>query len=781
MAAGRQRYSLIMVVRDIQASWTQFVAVFCMACMSVAAYTGLEGAWNGLKVNLDQFQVQAQMADLWVSVTGVGDQQLAQITALSSVTDVEVRHEVTARLTTPGSGQVWVTLTVMDDPGNWAVSVPQVITGPGLTGTGSGVWLGDRLASTSGLALGDGVDLSSSQPSGSAEVSVPLIGTVMSPDQVYNVRPSDLTMPDPSLFGYGYITAESAQALFGAQPATSTTILVRTDHTVPISTLDQQLRAVLGNSRIVIYDRDTNPTVATAFTRVSTIQNLSVLFSSLFILVAVLAMYTSTRRLVDAQAKHIGTLRALGFGRGELIRHFSRFGLVAGIAGVVVGLMVAPLLSQAVLSSQKPQFELPHWSIAYTPVPILVAVLVIASCVLGSALAARSCTRGEPATLLRPGVPMTSQGTSGLGPRLIRRASYPLRWAFRDGLANPVRILMGVAGIVGSSMLLFAGFGLPDTIQGEAHDSYSTAQAPYFARVDLAAGVTAEQVGQMPAMGTSPQLLMQVSVSTKPGDGSDVVLTVVGPGDLYPVQSSRGDALAGAGFWLNAGAASRLGLGVSDPVVVFAPMGIASVQATITGTTIRSAPQGLFVTQAEWEAAGQSFHPTCVLVRADADLDALGGSSAVSFVVTRSTQYDNALTLLTALTGIFMVLRVFAVVLTVVVLYSLGSLTFDERKRQYATLKVLGLENKELRRLSLVDNAFVTIVGLVIGIPAGVWFLSAYVRQFDTNLLHYTTRITPASVLIALLLIVLVSSLTTVLLGRRVGRVNVVEALKEVE
>jgi putative ABC transport system permease protein len=169
------------------------------------------------------------------------------------------------------------------------------------------------------------------------------------------------------------------------------------------------------------------------------------------------------------------------------------------------------------------------------------------------------------------------------------------------------------------------------------------------------------------------------------------------------------------------------------------------------------------------------------LVDIDADLNALSDSPLLSFVVTQDAQYNNAISLVGVLNGIFMVLRIFAIVLTVVVLYSLGSLTFDERKRQYATLKVLGLHTTELRRLSIIDNASVTIIGLVIGIPSGLWFLSVYVDQFNTNLMNYATRITIESAIIALSLTVSASLLTTIMLGRRISSVNVVEALKGVD
>ncbi len=769
--ARRRRYRLRLFVRDVRQSWTQFVAVLVMACLSVAAYTGLEGAWNGLRTNLDAFAASSAMADLWVTATSLAPQDAERLAAVPGVESVELRTQATARLVT-AEREVWLDLVVVDDPA-WQVCVPQAVSGAPPTDTGDGVWLDDRLAAAHDISPGDQVTIVGSR---GQQPTVPVRGTVMSPDHVYNVRSPDLTMPDADVFGYGYVTVASAAALFGDGAIPATSALLRVDG--DMSEVEEQVRDTLGPALVSLDDRDTKTTVATAFSRVTTIRNLSLLFSGLFVLVAVLAMYTSTRRLVDAQSKQIATLRALGVGRAGLVRHFSAFGLVAGSVGAVVGLAVAPALSLAVLRSQKPQFDLPDWSIAYTPVPLLVAVVVVASCVVGASLAARACTRGEPAELLRPGVPMTSRGTKSGSGGLWQRLSYPVRWAVRDAMANPVRIVMGVAGVVGSMMLLFAGFGLPDTIRGEADSSYSVAQAPYHARVDFVVG-SQQDPASMSALGGARQLIMQLSVPTT--DGRRVTVTVLGPGDYFPLTGTDGDLLEPTGTRLTAATAQRTGLGPGDTVELALPLGLGDISLPVDDIVDRSAPQGLVVDQGTWESAGLPFLATSALVGTDADLAALAASPDVAFVVDRETQRTNALSLMDALAGIFMVLRVFAVVLTVVVLYSLGSLTFDERKRQYATLKVLGLPNSELRWLSTVDNASVTLLGLALGVPGGLWFLSAYVDQFSTDVVSYTVRISALSAVVAVVLTTAVSSMTTLLLGRRIGRVDVVEALKGVD
>lgn len=65
------------------------------------------------------------------------------------------------------------------------------------------------------------------------------------------------------------------------------------------------------------------------------------------------------------------------------------------------------------------------------------------------------------------------------------------------------------------------------------------------------------------------------------------------------------------------------------------------------------------------------------------------------------------------------ILIFFAALLAVIVLYNLGLLSFTEIEREIATLKVIGFETNNLRKLLLTQNLWFTSMGFVLGIPFG--------------------------------------------------------------
>ncbi|MEE8830443.1 MAG: FtsX-like permease family protein [Leuconostoc gelidum] len=95
--------------------------------------------------------------------------------------------------------------------------------------------------------------------------------------------------------------------------------------------------------------------------RVGQIHNLSVLFSVIFILLAVLAMYTTIRKIIDQQQHDMATLQSLGYSNVILSIYYSMYGLFVGIIGAIAGILSASLLSNFVMQSQKPMFSLSDW------------------------------------------------------------------------------------------------------------------------------------------------------------------------------------------------------------------------------------------------------------------------------------------------------------------------------------------------------------------------------------------------------------------------------------
>ncbi|MEI3530724.1 MAG: ABC transporter permease [Bacteroidaceae bacterium] len=77
----------------------------------------------------------------------------------------------------------------------------------------------------------------------------------------------------------------------------------------------------------------------------------------------------------------------------------------------------------------------------------------------------------------------------------------------------------------------------------------------------------------------------------------------------------------------------------------------------------------------------------------------------------------------------------FSALLVVIVLYNSGNLSFNERVREFATLKVLGYRSERIRRLTL-QNCWLSLIGILIGAPFGRVLLQ-YMLDSNRNSYDY--------------------------------------------
>ena len=126
------------------------------------------------------------------------------------------------------------------------------------------------------------------------------------------------------------------------------------------------------------------------------------------------------------------------------------------------------------------------------------------------------------------------------------------------------------------------------------------------------------------------------------------------------------------------------------------------------------------------------------------------------------------------------VLIVAAIVLGVVVLYNLGVMSYTERYREMATLKVVGFKDKKIAKLLIGQNMWVTVAGIVLGLPLAAGTLTYLVKELASE---YEMRVVmgPVTFIVSILTTFGVSLLVSLMVARKNKKIDMVEALKGAE
>ena len=114
------------------------------------------------------------------------------------------------------------------------------------------------------------------------------------------------------------------------------------------------------------------------------------------------------------------------------------------------------------------------------------------------------------------------------------------------------------------------------------------------------------------------------------------------------------------------------------------------------------------------------------------------------------------------------------------VIYNITTINIFERRRELATLKVLGFTNSEMRQLVFNENLIITLLATGCGLPAGQYLLNLLCQEAANENMNFPAVLNQPSYLLAVLL-VLFCSISANLILMKVYAINMVEALKSSE
>lgn len=145
------------------------------------------------------------------------------------------------------------------------------------------------------------------------------------------------------------------------------------------------------------------------------------------------------------------------------------------------------------------------------------------------------------------------------------------------------------------------------------------------------------------------------------------------------------------------------------------------------------------------------------------------------------TKINNANNALSSIRTITLVVKVFAILLAIAVVYNLAVLNFKERTREIATMKVLGYGYKDSCKMLIYEILILSFIGGIIGMFLGYPLLYAVMSINEPPLINYIYHINWYTYLISLLITCGVSVIINLLISIKIKSIPMVESLKSVE
>lgn len=556
-----------------------------------------------------------------------------------------------------------------------------------------------------------------------------------------------------------------------------------------------------------ILDRSSGPSYAAFKNDAEGISAIGTVFPIIFFLVAALVSLTTMTRMVEEERTQIGTLKALGYKKSAITAKYVWYALLSTLLGSIVGVTLGEWVLPLVIIRT---YQTVYMHLTQTVVQphILNAVLATALAILatvGGAVAASARALSQnPASLMRPEAPKVGKRTFIEDIDFIwMRLNFAQKAACRNLFRYKKRLFMTILGVAGCMALLLAGFGIRDSVEMVPEKQFERVfsyQGTVGADTSLSRAERRQLLAKVASVEGVTEYLQTKSIvtyaQTEKGETSAYLIVPQDTAKLNEYVHLRTArfphedlSLTDEGILITEKFAETLGVSVGDMISIkedetAEPVGdvrVAGIVENYLNNYIYMTPnvyKALYDETASLNAALIKVDAGADIAAVSEDLLAINGVTSVSMNATAQAQVND---MLGNLNVIIAVMILAAGLLAFIVLYNLNNINITERRRELATLKVLGFYDGELAAYVYRENVILTLFGTVLGILLGFilhWFV---MQTVETEMIMFGVEMRFMSYVYAVLLTVLFAVIVNALMIFRLKKVDMIESLKSVE
>lgn len=714
--------------RDLWQNRTQFLSIFLMAFLGLFVFAGIDAESNGIGLSTDYYYEETHLADNWGVGAGFSSEEQKAIEKLGQVESVDRKAVLSAKAKVGNGEELDMELNFLETISS---SFPYRIEGEEFSADTEGIWLEELFAKEWDLKVGDYITLEYE----GREFTEQIRGIIIHPEYIFYMLNSDSMLPNYGQYGYGFLSAEE----FPMQEGVVYNRLVikqndNVENRLSENAFKEEIKNVLDRDDIVVLDRSQNTGVEMIASEQEQHAAMGIMFSAVFLLIAVMGIVTTMTRMTSNQRIQIGTLKALGFSKRKITWHYVSYGMVISAAGSILGAIIGPLtLPYLFLPSMSASYILPEWLLGMSDMSYYaVGLSVIASTII-SFLSCRKELRDMPAITLKPAAPKNIRHSMLEKSKLWLSMNFSSQWNMRDIRRNKARSLMGIAGVAGCTMLMFCAFGMKDCIDEFIVWQYGGLITGQYKL--MFAESTSNLEKKEYAQQFKGQLVQEGSCEFRKGDvikkGN---VNIIEDGNYIHYQEEHGEELAipEYGVALSVKMAKLLDLEPGDFIEWHIVGEENWEKSRITALYRTPTGQGITIRRKAFEAMHYDFSPTSLYTNKSIP-DYVKDSDEISGVISINQLKLDLEENMEMVNIMIVILIIAAVVLGVIVLYNMGVLSFMEKTREIATLKVLGFSSSRIRKILGQQNAWITMMGIVAGLVLGYWFLDLIMQTMSED------------------------------------------------
>lgn len=561
-------------------------------------------------------------------------------------------------------------------------------------------------------------------------------------------------------------------------------------------------------------DRDSVISYASFKNDSESIGAIGTVFPIIFFLVAALVSLTTMTRMVEEQRTQIGTLKALGYSKLSIANKYLLYALLATVLGSIVGVVVGEFTLPTIITIayKSVYYNLGDAVVSFNVEHALVASLAAIICTTFAAYSACSKElKSVPAQLMRPEAPKAAKRTILERVSFIwNRLNFGQKAAVRNLFRYKKRFFMTLFGVGGCMALLLVGLGIRDSVAAMVDNQYNEI-FKYDAIVSIDPTLTRlghnelnenlNKVSDIAGGVKATRTMIYGSPTGKVDDENEKFAYLVIPEDVdvfadyITLRERKGEqkelTLTDEGVIISEKYADLLDVKTGDSIFLKTSESDNSPkEVKIMGITENYILNYVYMTQTCYETIygeAPDLNSIYLSIKDGVNQDEFKDrilaleEYGVNAITLNSEERADLDEIVSMLYFIIIIMVIAAGLLAFVVLYNLNNINISERRRELATLKLLGFYDKETASYVYRENVILTLLGTILGVGLGILLHRFVMTTVETDVYMFGRELEPLSIVIGAVLTIVFAIIVNIVMYFKLKKIDMVESLKSVE
>lgn len=767
--------------RMIKYTKGQYIAVLAIITTGIFVFTAVSNSAKNLKDAIDEYYNETNFADIFVKGSGIPEKLESNLVGDNNIKEAELRIVFDTNFITDNEDENVNVRVVSADKNENKINKLFMKSGKRIL-TEKDIIVIEQFAVARNINVGDEIKIKINGRQHEFNVS----GIASSSEYVYMMENEQTFLPNPENFGVVFLEESYLRKIYSSR-GNFNEILIKVNDDENIEKTADYLEDNLdkyGALRVIKKEDQLSNNMMNQ--EISGLEMMSQSVPIVFLIFAGIMLATMLSRIVKKDRTSIGVLKALGFTDVEIVIHYLKYAASVGVIGGFLGAVIGTALSGAMTNYYLVFFNIPMLTVKLYYYRIIVSVILsLLFCIVSGFWGVKGIIKINPAESMKPEAPKK-------GKRIVIEnikffwKHVPFSWkiVIRNIFREKKKFaFIGAAVAITCGMMIMTIWMIDiiDIMFNRHYNEFNKVQYNISFNEFKNENVLYEFAETVSVQEMEGRIEVPFELENGRFSKIAVVIGLEENTAFYGFRDLKGNKinLPKVGILLSSNLANSLRVNVGDEVLLNSLISDDDNYVKVVGIISQSLGINGYM---NIDYLSKNYLDKGIIngVYINSNDDVKNKLDDMKDINIQSqfdmiNAFEEFTTLIAASMG-FMV--VFSGLLGFIIVYSMTLMSINERTLEFSSLRVMGFSKKEIFNMLIRENMIMTLIGIIAGIPIGLWLVTYMGMTFSTDVYTMNEPVSSNSIFIAIIMTIVFIILAQLMTYAKIHKLDFMQALK---